>query len=245
MSEVLMKQAAANLAALRNNPYPGRCVIIGRNLSRKHLVQVSFITGRSGGSRNRRYKYLGRGRVETEVADPNKETGDPEKTIYAAMAGDSRVFVVSNGRQTDTIMNDRGRERGFCEAMRQHTYEDDSISTPRITAFCVIAPGISCTSSMAILRRSPFDESCERNFFEFEKLHPGIGHTLTTYMTDGNPPPTFQGEPYLLPLNGDSPTEIGDRLWKSLNEPNRVCLAVKLVNLETGEPDEPYLINRY
>ena len=209
----LFKQAATNRAALEGNPYPGRGIGIGLNKSGKHLILVTFVTGRSGGSRNRRYKLLDHGRVDTEVADLSKETGDPEKTIYSAMAGHSGVYLASNGRQTDTVFECWGvTENDFERAMNKHTYENDSISTPRITAVCVTPGNNAYTGKMSILRRSPFGTTCERNFFNFEEFCPGIGHFLTTYLTDGNPPPIYQGEPFFLPLVGDNPTDIAEEL---------------------------------
>jgi hypothetical protein len=248
MAIEILEQAAANLEKLRNNPYPGRGIIVGLDASGKYLVQASFVTGRSEGSRNRRYKLGGYGYVHTEVADPSQETGDPEKTIYAAMGGDSGVYVVSNGRQTNTVAELWGREHSVYAAMLEHAYEDDPISTPRITGVCVINGKIPLWVMLSILRKSSFCDSCERNFFQFEELCPGIGHTLTTYLTDGDPPPPFQGEPYVLPLifGEHSAEDIATGLWGALNKPNRVCLAVKMVDLKTGHMvGDPVLINQY
>lgn len=249
----ILEQAAANLAALKENPYPGRGIIVGLDAPGERLVHVSFVTGRSPGSRNRRYKDCGRGRVETEVADPTKEKGDPEKTIYAAMAGEAGFFVVSNGRQTDTVCQSRDSlmDNYFDKAMQHYSYEDDSISTPRITAACSIVSipdKIVCRTVLSILRRCDYDDSCVRNFFHFESLCPGIGHALTTYLTDGDPPPTFRGEPFVLPLIFGSHTaeDIGQGLWDALNADNRVCLAVKMASLQTGQViGDPFLMNKY
>lgn len=244
----ILERAASNLAAFRANPYIGRAIGIGLDPSGQFLVEWTCVTARSKGSQNRRYAPPRRGHVETELADPQAEKGDPEKTIYSAMEGDSGVYVVSNGRQTDTVVELWGREHGFIEAMFQHTYEDDSISTPRITAVSVVNGKTPLMAMMAILRKSQYSDSCVRNFFTFEDLCPGIGHTLTTYQTDGDPPPIFEGEPFVLPLlfGNHSAEDIGQGLWDALNPHNRVCLAVKMVSLKTGKPiAEPYIINRF
>ena len=249
-TEALLERAAANLAAFKDNPYPGRGVLAsrikGENQDEDFLVTASFVTARSPRSQNRRYKPLGHGRVDTELADSTKERGDPEKTIYTALAGDSGVYIASNGRHTDTLVELWGHEHAFYKTMLQHSYEDDEISTPRIIIVCVVNGKVPLLCEMAILRRSAVGDGCDRNFFRFEDLCPGIGYLLTTYQTDGNPPPIYEGEPMVLPISGKTAEEIAMFLWGLLDEANRVCLAVKLISLKTGLPiGDPFIINRF
>lgn len=217
------------------NPYPGRIIMVGMTELGK-LIQLCAVTGRSESSRNRVYTHLGNGIVTTEVADTTRPTGDPEKTIYSAMMGSNGVFVVSNGRQTEDFFTDA------LKACSYHTYEDDPLHTPRITALCDM--DYNDGVEMCILREG-YDGSCECHIFSYEKISPGIGYVLSTYLGDGNPPPHYHGEPYTISLPGTDPTQLATSLWHTLNADNRVCLALKVIDLDTGMSEDPIIINKY
>ncbi len=235
----------SNLAALRRNPYPGRGLVVGIDEIGKHLVQVCWIMGRSPNSRNRVYKREG-GRVYTALAQPDP-TADTKLIIYNAMNESRKYFVASNGDQTDTALSGLQEGISFVGALNTRLYEDDApIYTPRITALCVIHPRpkiiISC------LRKEPGGMGCLHEYSTYDPRIPatwenGTGWCITTYEKDGNPPPTFDGEPYSVPLRGNI-IEVMHTFWRNLNEQNRVALAVKFINCDTGRSDIT-LINKF
>lgn len=233
--DAVRDQAHANLEALRRNPYPGRGIVMGLDDEGACLVLAYWIMGRSENSRNRVFEYnVGTGRLFTKPADPAKMK-DPSLVVYNAMIEWSGCHIVSNGHQTDAIargMADGGYHCGFFDVMREDwTYEPDAPHyTPRIAAVYWMG---SHSMGMAILRKSARGDACERNFYCFDELGEGLGFCLTTYSGDGDPLPAFRGEPYLLPLEGDL-AAISVTLWDALNPKNKVSLAVKVVNLESG-----------
>jgi IMP cyclohydrolase len=237
-----MERALANLAALAANPYPGRGIVIGRD-EKGDQVQVYWIMGRSENSRNRVFVEGEQGGVHTSPADPAK-VKDPSLIIYDAMLEGYGWCVVSNGHQTKAVIHRAMMEAGpqvFVATMRQYMYEPDAPNfTPRISAIC--ARGRR-GGALSLIRRSLFDDTCQRQFFEYEELPMGYGYCLTTYSGDGNPLPPFQGEPYLLPLPGHI-TMIAGAIWEALNSENRIALAVKLIP-EDGGPSQVKIINRF
>lgn len=236
----LKKTAAANLAALANNSYPGRGIVVGMDSTARYLVEAYWIMGRSENSRNRLFGYK-EGRLFTEAADPSK-VENPELLIYNAMNEQDGFFIVSNGDQTDTIVATVKKGKGFYEAMCSQIYEPDSPNfTPRIAAVCV--RGAKHVAEMAILRRSPFGDTCDRYFYRFDDLAPGFGFCLTTYTGDGEPLPAFQGEPYLLPLEGGL-QDIVETFWGALNPDNRISLAVKFIPRTSGK-SQTGIMNRF
>ena len=235
----------SNLAALKRNVYPGRGLVAGIDKSGKHLVQICWIMGRSPNSRNRVYKRDG-GRVYTDLArsDP---TADTKLTIYNAMDEARQDFVASNGDQTDTALKGLQGGVSFIGALNQRTYEPDAPHyTPRITALCTIHPGPHIIISA--LRKESAGMGCLHTYYTHDARIPGTwengtGWCITTYEGDGNPLPSFQGEPYVVPLRGDI-KEVAKTFWGVLNEQNRVALAAKFIDCQTGK-SEVEIINKF
>lgn len=226
-----MLTAQTNLCALHENPYPGRGLVVGLDPSATCLIQAYWIMGRSPNSRNRIFATQG-GRLWTEAADPSR-VKDPSLIIYNAMDELNGLYMVSNGDQTDTIVQAMLAGADAFQALNTRQYEPDAPNfTPRISAVCDLRHGRP-TTELSVLKKSPFSEGCERQFFRYEQFCPGLGHCITTYTGDGEPLPPFQGEPYVLPL-GETPSTIMDTFWGALNEVNRVALAVKSIELSSG-----------
>ncbi len=226
-----MKNAEQNLEALRGNAYPGRGLVIGLDEDGRHLVQAYWIMGRSANSRNR--VFVADGPVlRTEPADISK-VEDSSLIIYNAMRQYDTSYIVTNGNQTDTIYDALAGGGTFAGALETRQYEPDAPNfTPRISSISIVEDGAANTY-LSVIKKSPFANACIRNTFQYEALPTGAGYTITTYTGDGAPLPSFEGEPYLLPLAG-TPGEIAQNLWEALDADNRISLAVKAVNLETG-----------
>lgn len=245
----LKKLAMANLAALASNPYPGRVLIVGMDPTGKRLRQVYALTGRSPGSRNRIFVLGPDGSVFTKAADPSKmKKKDAALRIYPVMRevrGPGGVIynVVSNGSQTDTVADGYEENRSMHTSLQNVIYEPDPpISTQRITASCRWERGKPILK-MSIERKSPFNDACNHHFHEYNGFRPGFGYCIQTYADDGNPPPPFVSEPYLLPLVGD--VEWTAALYASmLNKDNFVAIVVKDIPLKGG-PSEIVIINKY
>lgn len=229
----LALQAAANFHHLRENPYPGRGIVVGLNGTGHSLVQIYWIMGRSPNSRNRVFE-MGGGHVYTTPADPSK-VKDPSLIIYNAMSEYGDVCVVSNGAQTDTII-ERLREPAPFECLYTGLegveYEPDAPNfTPRISAACGWSDDcgdVFYFAEMSVLRKSAYTDDCDHLFYGFGAFGPGFGHCITTYMGDGDPLPAFRGEPILVPLTGDI-EDVADTYWAALNEDNKVSLVVKFI----------------
>jgi IMP cyclohydrolase len=228
--------AERNLIALQNNPYPGRGLIVGVDESGQYLVQLYWIMGGSENSQNRVFSVYG-GRVFTEAADPSK-VQDPSLIIYHAMleyeCNGNGHYVVSNGDQTDTFFREHQRTINLQDALKSRTYEPDAPNfTPRITsAFHLFHQ--SYIAEILMLRKSLWGDTCDTLYYRYAKIENGYGLCLTTYSGDGDPLPSFHGEPLLMPL----PYDIGQILhiyWEALNQENRVSLAVKFISIETGK----------
>jgi hypothetical protein len=246
----LQLRAKANFLRLSKNQYPGRIIIAGLDETGKNLVQGYAIMGRSENSRNRVFGRE-RGRLFTEAADPSK-VKDPSLIIYNAMCevrnNDITYAVVSNGSQTDAIVKGYENDQSFHVSIRDPIiYEPDHPNfTPRISASCYWPRPPHDSEpvvEMSLLRKSPWSDKCDRHFYKINGFGPGFGYCLTTYSGDGSPLPSFQGEPYLLPLLGDV-RSIADIFWEALNADNRVSLAVKFIP-KTGPSEEIVIINKY
>lgn len=234
-----------NLVELQANIYPGRGLIVGTDESGQYAIQVYWIMGRSSNSQNRVFSKKG-GKLFTEAADPAK-VEDPSLIIYNAMDEFGDVFIVSNGDQTDTVITrcKIGGLNGFKKALSGCQYEPDAPNfTPRITAECRISGG-TYSAELGLLKKTELmaGKQCLRFFYEYQEILPGVGFCLTTYAGDGNPLPSFVGEPIALPLIG-SAEEILDTYWEVLYHEYRVSLAVKRINLRTGE-SEILIRNQY
>lgn len=237
--------ADANLVLLGNNSYVGRGIVVGLSEDEKHLVQVYWITGRSANSRNRVFSCdRVTGLVKTEAADPSKMK-DPSNIIYNAMkefrSYGCTTAVVSNGGQTDDATNGMLSGRLLIQSLAGYDYEpDEPHFTPRITAHCswrFIAVGsFHPTAEIALLRKSRVGRACcDRNLYMYGDLAAGFGHCITTYQSDGDPLPSFEGEPYLLPLRGDA-GDVAHTYASELGGPNFIALAVKFIP-KSGQSD--------
>ena len=228
-------------ALLQGNSYPGRGILIGKSPDGKKAVAAYFIMGRSANSRNRIFAEKD-GAVFTEPYDASK-VQDPSLIIYAAVRCQGNHLIVTNGDQTDTI--DAGLRQGlsFSEALESRCFEPDGPNfTPRISGMATFAER-DFSYEMSILKSADAEGSaCNRYTFRYAAL-PGLGHLIHTYVGDGNPIPTFQGEPKRAAVCDDI-DEMTERLWAALNEDNRISLYVRYTELATGKM-ESRLINKY
>ncbi len=241
-AEKLKTLAGNNLLALATNPYPGRGIVVGIDRTGGYMVQVYWIMGRKENSRNRVFGIGDNGRLFTEAADPSKVT-DPSLIFYNAMREVGLYYVVSNGDQTDTVISALGPNTFSLDlALRGREYEPDLPNfTPRITAVSSIAKGRTALF-MSVLRKSPFGEGCDRFTYELTPA-PGFGYCITTYSGDGDPLPSFSGDPVLMPLVGGI-EEIANDYWVALNGENRISLAVKSIQISSGN-SSIHIINKY
>jgi IMP cyclohydrolase len=233
------QEAESNLANLRANVYPGRGIVTGVGANGT-VVQIYWIMGRSENSRNRIFSAQ-MGRVYTEAADPDK-LQDPSLIIYNAMAEKRGRYVVSNGAQTDKVLDVVAHGGTFEYALRHWDPEPDKPNyTPRITAICDIHG--SSLVEMSMVRKSRWGDECERFHFAPALGCVGLGYCITTYSGDGNPLPPFVGEPLLMPLDGDT-ASLAMTYWCVLNEDNRVALVVKTIRPHTGATEVKFF-NKY
>ena len=218
---------------LKNNSYPGRGIIIGKSPSGKYAVTAYFIMGRSVNSRNRVFVEDGDG-IRTQAFDESK-LEDPHLIIYAPVRVLGNKTIVTNGDQTDTIYNLMDKQMTFEQALRTREFEDDAPNyTPRISGIMHIESG-TYNYAMSILKSADGDpSSCRRNTFGFYNPKNGEGHFIHTYMGDGSPLPSFNGEPKTIGIYDDI-DEYCDMLWDSLNEDNKVSLFVRYIDIETGK----------
>lgn len=234
--------AAENMRALAANPYPGRGIVIGQTPDTRHLVQVYWIMGRSENSRNRVFVQDGE-TVRTAPFDASK-VKDPSLIIYNCVRVVQRAHVVSNGDQTDTIAAGLTHGLPFETTLQTRTFEPDAPNyTPRISGVVDLAdPGHAYR--LAILKAEAQDPDRPlRCFYGFGRATPGVGHCLTTYLGDGDPLPSFAGEPRALPLL-NAPEAVADLYWKALNPENRVSLLVKFID-PAGGPCRVRVINKH
>ena len=219
---------------LRDTAYPGRGIVLGRTADGKKAAIAYFIMGRSENSRNRAFEATEDG-IRTKAFDESRMT-DPSLIIYHPVRNMGPVMtIVTNGDQTDTI-RDAIRE-GHCyrHALNTRTFEPDGPNwTPRISG--VVKPDGSY--NLSILKSLDGDPSCCcRYFFEYDKPVPGVGHFISTYQGDGNPLPSFEGEPKRVAIIASSAREWADQLWASLNGDNKVSLFVEFIDLERKTRD--------
>ena len=213
---------------LRSNPYPGRGIVLGQTPDGKHAVTAYFIMGRSANSRNRIFVEEPDG-IRTEAYDPSK-LEDPSLIIYHPVRQFGRGLIVTTGDHTDTIRDYLKKGLPMEQALRTREFEPDGPNwTPRISG--LLSPDGSY--KLSILKSADAEGSaCVRQTFEYPAL-PGVGHFLHTYVTDGNPIPTFQGEPERVAITGDIDT-FAAALWESLNEANKISLFVRFTDLASN-----------
>ena len=217
---------------LQENSYPGRGIIIGRSADGKKAVTAYFIMGRSENSRNRVFVEDGEG-IRTQAFDESKLT-DPSLIIYAPVRVLGNKTIVTNGDQTDTIYEGMDRQMTFEQSLRSREFEPDAPNyTPRISGIMHVDGG-KFNYAMSILKSRNGDPgSCCRYTFAYENAVPGEGHFIHTYMHDGNPLPSFEGEPKRIAIPDDMDA-FADTLWSSLNEDNKVSLFVRYIDIATG-----------
>lgn len=218
---------------LKKNEYPGRGIVIGRSEDGKSAVTAYFIMGRSANSRNRIFVVEGEG-IRTEAYDPSK-LEDPSLIIYAPVRVLGSKTLVTNGDQTDTIYEGMERQLTFEQSLRSRMFEPDGPNyTPRISGVLQVSDG-KYNYAMSILKSDDGDpSSCIRNTFTYENPKAGEGRFIHTYMHDGNPLPSFEGEPEKVAVEGDIDS-FAEMIWNSLNEDNKVSLFVRYIDIATGQ----------
>ena len=217
---------------LSSNAYPGRRIVIGRSEDGSKAVTAYFIMGRSVNSRNRVFTATEDG-IKTEAFDPSK-LSDPHLIIYSPVRVLGNKTIVTNGDQTDTIYELMDRQYTFEQSLRGREFEDDAPNyTPRISGIMRVENG-TYNFAMSILKSADGNpESCERHTFTYSNPLPGTGRFIHTYMGDGNPLPSFEGEPEKVAISGDIDS-FTEKVWNSLNEENKVSLFVRFINIADG-----------
>ena len=218
---------------LRENAYPGRGIILGKTPDGKNAVIAYFIMGRSVNSRNRVFEATADG-LRTKAFDESK-LSDPHLIIYSPVRVLGNKTIVTNGDQTDTIYDHMDRQETFEQSLRTREYEDDAPNyTPRISGI-VHMEDDSFNYAMSILKSADGNpDSVHRFTFSYNNPLCGEGHFIHTYMGDGNPLPSFEGEPEKI-ATVDDIDAFTDMLWNSLNEDNKVSLFVRYINVETKQ----------
>ena len=217
---------------LSSTTYPGRGIVIGKTPDGKKAAIAYFIMGRSENSRNRIFVKDGEG-IRTEAFDPSK-LEDPSLIIYAPVRVLGNKTIVTNGDQTDTIYDLMDKQYTFEQALRTREFEPDAPNyTPRISGVLHFDNG-SFNYAMSILKSNNGNpEACNRYTFAYENPVAGEAHFIHTYMGDGNPLPSFEGEPTLVDVP-DNMEDFADLVWNNLNNDNKVSLFVRYINIEDG-----------
>ena len=217
---------------LKGNAYPGRGIIIGKSEDGKSAVTAYFIMGRSVNSRNRVFVEEGEG-IRTQAFDPSK-LSDPSLIIYAPVRVLANKTIVTNGDQTDTIYEKMSEGLTFEQSLRCREFEPDGPNyTPRISGILNVENG-AFDFAMSILKSDNGNpECCNRYTYTYDKPVNGEGRFIHTYMQDGNPLPSFEGEPKLVGIPNDIDA-FAASLWTSLNEDNKVSLFVRYINIDNG-----------
>ena len=223
---------------LNTNTYPGRGIVLGKSKDGKKAVIAYFIMGRSANSRNRIFEENDRGGIRTKAFDESKME-DPSLIIYNPVLKIDGKTIVTNGDQTDTIYDHM--KDGFCyhHALVTREFEPDAPNyTPRISG--IVKP--NGDYNLSILKSNLGMPECVRYFFEYP-AHPGMGHFIHTYEHDGDPIPSFEGEPTPVEIDGSDIDAFTSTVWDNLNEDNKVSLFTRFINLENGE-EETRIVNK-
>ncbi len=218
---------------IASTTYPGRGIVIGKSADGKNAVIGYFIMGRSENSRNRVFVKEGND-LKTQAFDPSKLV-DPSLIIYAPVRTLDKQTIVTNGDQTDTARDFILEGKSFEDGLRTRTFEPDAPNfTPRISGIVELLADGDFSYKMSILKSNEGREkSTLRFFYEYAQPIAGEGHFIHTYKCDGNPIPSFEGEPTLVNIEGDIDT-FTNNVWNALNEDNKVSLYTRFINLETG-----------
>ena len=227
---------------LKSNSYPGRGIVIGKSADGKSAVTAYFIMGRSVNSRNRVFTETEDG-IKTEAADPSK-LSDPHLIIYSPVRVLGNKTIVTNGDQTDTIYELMDKQQTFEQSLRTREYEDDAPNyTPRISGIMHVENG-AYNYAMSILKSADGNaDCCERFTYTYTNPLNGVGHFIHTYMGDGNPLPSFEGEPKKVEIPNDI-EEFTGKLWEALNEDNKVSLFVRYIDIASGNAVSK-IVNKY
>ena len=223
---------------LNTNTYPGRGIVLGKSKDGKKAVIAYFIMGRSANSRNRIFEENDRGGIRTKAFDESKMEA-PSLIIYNPVLKIDGKTIVTNGDQTDTIYDHM--KEGFCyhHALVTREFEPDAPNyTPRISG--IVKP--NGDYNLSILKSNLGMPECVRYFFEYP-AHPGMGHFIHTYEHDGDPIPSFEGEPTPVEIDGSDIDAFTSTVWDNLNEDNKVSLFTRFINLENGE-EETRIVNK-
>lgn len=223
---------------LNTNTYPGRGIVLGKSKDGKKAVIAYFIMGRSANSRNRIFEENDRGGIRTKAFDESKME-DPSLIIYNPVLKIDGKTIVTNGDQTDTIYDHM--KEGFCyhHALVTREFEPDAPNyTPRISG--IVKP--NGDYNLSILKSNLGMPECVRYFFEYP-AHPGMGHFIHTYEHDGDPIPSFEGEPTPVEIDGSDIDAFTSTVWDNLNEDNKVSFFTRFINLENGE-EETRIVNK-
>ena len=216
---------------LQSNAYPGRGIMLGRTADGKNAVITYFIMGRSENSRNRVFVEEGEG-IRTQAFDESKLT-DPSLIIYAPVRVLGNKTIVTNGDQTDTVYDLMKDGQTFEQSLRTREFEPDGPNyTPRISGIIEINDG-KMDMNMSILKSDP--NSSLRFTYSYENPLAGKGRFIHTYMNDGNPLPSYEGEPTLVDVNNDDIDTFTNKVWNALNEDNKVSLFVRYIDIATGK----------
>lgn len=219
---------------LNSLAYHGRGIMIGESADGKKAVMAYFIMGRSENSRNRVFVEDGEG-IRTQAFDESKMV-DPHLIIYAPVRVLGNKTIVTNGDQTDTIYELMDKQMTFEQALRTREFEDDAPNfTPRISGIIHIDNG-EMNYAMSILKSADGDgSSCQRYTYAYQNPLCGKAKFIHTYKCDGNPLPSFEGEPKTLELPDTDIDTLTKLIWENLNEDNKVSLFVRFIDIETNE----------
>ncbi len=220
---------------INGNPYVGRGIVIGKTADGKKAAVAYFIMGRSENSRNRVFTKKD-GAIFTEPFDVNK-VKDPSLIIYAAVRSFENKLIVTNGDQTDTIYDFISQGKCFTAALKTRTFEPDPPNlTPRISGMLTFDNG-DFEYKMSIVKSIDAEGSDTARFTYAYPSVNGLGHFIHTYVTDGNPLPTFNGEPERVEIP-DCIDAFAEDIWNNLDEQNKISLYVRYVDLNNGDIDE-------
>ena len=227
---------------LQQNSYPGRGIVLGRSEDGNYAVSAYFIMGRSENSRNRVFVEDGAG-IRTQAFDPSKMV-DPSLIIYAPVRVLGDYTIVTNGDQTDTVYDLMQAGKTFEESLRTREFEPDAPNyTPRISGL-IDQSNNGFSYALSILKSADGDPtSCQRYTFAYSNPIAGVGHFIHTYMGDGNPLPSFEGEPKKVEIPNDI-EEFTGKLWEALNEDNKVSLFVRYIDIASGKAVSK-IVNKY
>lgn len=225
---------------LKSNSYPGRGIILGKSADGESAVIAYFIMGRSENSRNRIFTEFEQG-IRTQAFDPAKLV-DPSLIIYAPVRVLGNDTIVTNGDQTDTVYDFLKDGKSFEQALRTRTFEPDEPNyTPRVSG--IVTTNGDFSYKLSILKSANGNpQSTQRFFYEYSNPINGQGHFIHTYKCDGNPIPSYEGDPTLVEINGNI-DEFTNEVWENLNSDNKVSLFTRFINIKTGKY-ETRIINK-